>query len=300
MPKNLTGMRFLSTDQKSQCKFLSPDECEIDTPSGRQKIEYRQLSGQPDLATFLLGYLRRHELWYHYNAAGLVTSDGNVLYNPNASELAIVKKMFWYAAFANRCYRESKLYPNDAEKCKHSDANYTYINPFTHLSDYAAIIVPEQQANPDLIVSKSYPAQWRPGAILCTCVVRKKFFIQGCDGDGKALTSSRAGNFYTIACEDGINLTEKEKSPGLNQAKSPETNPANRLFVYQTAELDTSVQWERGLCQLLLWSALIMASLWCYSLNKSKGSREAKFVSIGATILSFIALAAWYICALLG
>jgi len=300
MPKKLKDMRFASCDQKDKIKFLSEDQCEIDTTSGsRQKVKYTLLFANPDLATFLMGYLRRNELWYHYNASGLVGSDGIVLYNPNSAELAIVKKMWWYANFADRYYKESKRYPNDAEKCKRSNPNYLYINPITHLSDFATIVV-QKQINADRILSKSNEQQWRPGGIFCQSLEGKKFFIQGCDEDGKPLTTAVPGRYFTIICDNGINLTEREQSQALKQPKSPETNSATRVYLYQTPELEASVQWERRLCQLLLWSAFILTGFWCYACHRSKSSHQARFAAIGATVLCVLGLAAWYICAFFG
>src|SRR5277367_1647617 len=131
IPSDFGGMQFDSCDRKSKIKFSSPDDCVISQAGHVSNAKYTILSaGQIDLTAMIRGYLARRELWYRRDAAGLVDKDGLVFYGPNSPELDIVRKMWWYADFAQKHYKESRLYPSDAERCKQSDPHFQYINPF--------------------------------------------------------------------------------------------------------------------------------------------------------------------------
>jgi tetratricopeptide (TPR) repeat protein len=303
MPTDFSDMQFESCDQKSAIKFLSKEQCSISRSGRSTEAKYTLLSGGlPDLATLFQGYLQRNELWYQCDAAGLVGADKVVLYRPNAPELAIVRKMWWYASFAQSYYREGRLYPSDAEKCKASDPNFVYSNPFTHQTDYAAIIL-QKRINGELneIDFSSRGANnrhWRPGAILCLCSDYHKFLVQGFDRYGKPLTSSDPSRYFVIECKSGIDLTKLEQEHAESLQPLTDNKAPVQVFLYESANLEATVQWLRRLSQVLLWTLMCLACFSCYASHKSNQGGKVKIFSIAAVVSSMLFLAALYIFAL--
>jgi len=299
-PPVLKGTHFESCDKENTINFSSEDQCEIYQSGSLTNAKYTLLAGDRlDLATLFAGYLRRSEVWYQYDAAGrLVAPDKNVLYSPISPEWAIVTKMWWYANFANQYYKEGRLYPADAEKCKRSDVNFGYRNQVTGKEDSAAIILQKQNTKIDLITRGSNERHWRPGAIFCLCSDYKKFLIQGFDHNGSPLTSCDPARYFVVDCENGINLTEADQRKKQEQPHPAGSETSTRVLLYQGGDLEGNVQWIRRIFQLLLWTGLCLSCFWCYASHRSKHRGKARFGSIIAIILALLSLTAWYAMAL--
>jgi hypothetical protein len=299
MPTDFTGMQFLSCDQKTAVKFRSQGECAVYKSGHRANVKYTLVKGDNfDLFSLCRGYLSRSEIWYRWNDEGIVGRDNIVLYRPDAPELAVVKKMWWYASFAQQYYKEGRLYPSDAEKCKQSDPNFTYVNPITGASDYAAIVLQKNADGEAKFASRAGNSRhWRPGAIFCLCSDYKKFLIQGFDRQGRQLTSSDPTRYFTIDCENGIDLTKSEQLRAQSLPEIVEDNTAARVLVYESPDVEATVQWTRSFIQIVLWTMLFIAGFSCYAVHKSQYSSQARVVSIISIALSLFFLGAWYIVA---
>jgi hypothetical protein len=287
MPKDVSGMQFESCDQKTTVKCLAHDRCLIQKSGVVVNGKYSRLSEWPNLSTLFWGYLSRRELWYRCDTVGLIDQDNVVLYRLSSPELAVVKRMWWYANFAQEQYSESRLYPSDAEKCRRSDPTFQYVNP--------AIVLRKQGDELNLTSRASGDRHWRPGAIFCLCLGYKKFSIQGFDRYGRPLTSSDPSRLFTIECQNGLNLTKSDQSqiqPRLSQSKTPV-----RVFLYESPELEAYVQWVRRFCQILLWFSFGTAILWCYISHKTRAHRKVRLGSILSIIASLCLLIALYVCA---
>ena len=301
VPSNFSGMKFQTCDKLTTISFLTKDTATIDRSGHTIQTSYTVIgNGVPDLGSLILGYLRRNEIWYQYDASRIIGGDNIILYGDTAPESRVVRKMWWYADFAQRYYSESRLYPSDAGKCKQSDPQFAYTNPFTDKQDYAAIVLQRKfdgAANFTDAQAHNQQRHWRPGAIFCLNTEYKKFMIQGFDRNGKLLTSSDPNLRFTILCQNGINLSAR----GLAQTRietSPPTEAAStRLFVTGSENMAGTVQWTRSLCQILLWTWLCLSSFWTYACHKSKSGQKALLWGVVSSLFSLVFLLAWYIAA---
>jgi tetratricopeptide (TPR) repeat protein len=260
MPANFTGKWFASCDRKKTITFLSKEQCVISEFGRTTKARYVLLAGDHWSPSNF--WSQNPEVWYRFDATGLVGQDQVSLYASTAPEMAIVKKMWWYADFARQYYKGCRVYPSDSEKCKQSDSNFGYTNPFTGQPDYAAIILQKQKdRDVDLTERKNNNRHWRPGAISCVCIDYKKFLVQGFDRDGKLLTSSDPAHYFTIDCQNGINLTKADQPQA-----HPDLEPETTVVLYETPELEATMKRTRQLFQILLWVALCtpLLGFWIY------------------------------------
>ncbi len=299
IPTDFSGMEYTSCDHNVSVKFSPNSECTILNSGQATKASYKLLNRDwLDLRTIFCGYLSRKEFWYQCDANRLLGADRVALYNPNSPELAVVRRMWWYADYAQKCYKESRRYPSDAEKCKEADASFVYNNPITGQADYAAIILQKElNSDIDLTTRGVNDRHWRPGAILCLCSNFQKFLIQGFDSYGRPFPSSDPNRYFAIECKNGAILTKHEPdhsvSPGIDNGASVPT----KVFLCENPNIESTVQWLRKFFQILLWTIFSLACLFCYSSHKSKGVRKAKSASIVAVTVSIMLLAIWYMLA---
>jgi hypothetical protein len=296
LPADFTGMQFQSCDQERTFKFSAQNRCVIDTNGNARQADYTALSPDKlDLLALFRGYLRRKERWYQFDGARLVGDDQVRLYGPAAPELAVIKKMWWYADFGQRCYKESRLYPADAEKFRQSEPAFSYINPCTKQSDYAAIVLQKQiNAQADY----TSPRHWRPGAIFCVNQSYKRFLIQGFDRDGNLLSGSDPRSSFAILCQNGVYLTKRQPvSQEPTKGPAPTTSDV-QMFICSSKDLAATVCAARNLSQFLGWTVLIAAGLWFHAGRRFQYSRKVRLGSIVALAASTLFLIALYALAL--
>ncbi len=290
----LKGAHLESCDQRCSINFTSDSLCEIKEPGTSISAAYSVVSNAADPFAFLKGYLGKREIWYHYDPSGLIEHNGVVLYPTDSPESMIVRKMRWYANFAQQQYRDTKLYPSDAEQCKESDAQYGYTNPFTHQTDYAPIILQKLPGDAiDLTNQLTTDRQYRPGAIICQCVNNKIFVVQGFDRSGKLLTSSAPGHFFYIECRNGDTVAIPETDKKNQSSHTANENPP-QVLICTSKELESYVHWLRRGCQIFLWSTCVIALLFCYLSHKTAKSLKVRIVSIISCLAAVLLLSVWY------
>jgi len=298
----LDGEQFQSSDQKASFSILSKRECVIKGPSFRGQCQYTIMdSSWPDLIAILRGYLRRDELWYQVNETQVIDPDKTILYRANAPELAIIKKMWWYAYFAQKWYHEKHQYPTDAEKCQLLDKEFQFLNPFTLKQDSAVIVRmkhmikdPSRAMRPASGLSQPH---WRPGGIYCMCIEGQKFFIHGCDGLGRPLTASDPKRYFVIECIDGTDITKAKLLKDDDENKTRSGNGQQRVYVCSNPEQEATVRYLRSVSCALAWLAAIFAAAWCLATFKLKQSVLLKASSILLTVLACCVLVGWYLLA---
>ncbi len=295
---DLNGAHLESCDRRCSINFVSDKSCQIEQPGTSISAAYRVVSNTVDALALLNGFLAKREFWYHCSDGGVIEHNGVVMYPANSPELKIVSKMRWYADFAQEQYRETKLYPADAEQCKQADSRYEYINPFTNQTDYATIVFQHRPDNDlDLTNLLTTERQYRPGAIICQCINNNIFVVQGFDRSGRLLTSSEPGYCFSIECRNGemsVNAVPKKKIDDKHDFCGKQTDFPAEAIVCASPDLEPQVQWLRRICQIILWSLCVAASLFCYFSHKTAASRKARLLSIVGCSAAFLLLFVCY------
>ncbi len=295
---DLIGQKFQSCDVASSINFYSKDECTILKSGKRITAKYTLLTGPgTDPGAFLHGYLHRTELWYRYDGTAIVGKDKLALYNPDAPEAAVLRKMWWYSNFAQKYYQESRRYPADADQCRRTEPNFGYVNPVTGKHDSASIILDKQTDEPiDLIDRGSYDRHWRPGAIICLCSNYRKFLVEGFDRSGRPLISSDPSRYFAIISEYGKTITTLDPLAGIeeNAANEKGAEPSVQIYVYDNPDIETTITGERRLIEILLWTIFCFTGIVCYAAHKSKFTGAARASSIAAVFVALFCVAAWY------
>lgn len=294
--KTIPQKVFTSCDRQRGLKILSDSECMVVHNGLTTKARYTMLKDNlHDLFRALGGHMSRSELWYQPHAEGFMDRDGVVLYDLHAPELETVKKMWWYAGFAQKMYAPSKRYPTDGEKCKF-ETGYVFINQYSQTKDYAPIIF-EKHSSAD--PTKTTPAKvgaphWRPGAIYCVCSDYKSFFVHGFDRDGLPLTAS-PDQYFVIESHAGITLTKHQDN--LSIANLGKANPnAPQLSVYVSADdlVKDKVMWLRKVIPAGLWIVGLLCLVLTFQLRNLPQYASIKVFNTACAGAAFVLLLAWY------
>ena len=171
--KSLDGKRFAACDGTTSISFTSDSDCVIDRPDVFSKQLLKKYALVADvkqaLPLALGGHLGGDERSYVYANDEVSTDDNVNLYEDGAPEQRVVRQMWWYADFAHQYYQQHHEYPSDTEKCRQSNSNYKYLNPFTDKSDYCAIVKIKGNSTAIFDTRQAIERHWRPGAIFCVC-----------------------------------------------------------------------------------------------------------------------------------
>lgn len=167
-----------------------------------------------DLASLAMTPPAKREIWLQRTDAGYIDQDGTILYGAGAPELQIAKKIDTYASLVAARFKESKVYPSDAERLEHiSPKDFRYTNPFTGKADQPIVQYKRFAAADASWTDHTRQAHawadeppWKPGAIHCVCLDYCRFFIRGFDRNGQPLFSSTPGVADYVELKDGNNM----------------------------------------------------------------------------------------------
>jgi hypothetical protein len=301
VPKVLSGSRLESCDKQAWIELLPHQKCAIHKFGSTTDAKYSIVPENPDLLALFKGYLSRREIWYQYDADSVTDQEKTVMYRQDAPELAVVRKMKWYADFAQQQFRENGSYPSNAESMKRLDPHYGYTNPFTGKGDYANILLQiRPNNNLDFVEHVFSDRIAHPGEIYCVCINSKFFVIQGYDRNAKPLTSANPAQHYTLEYGSGRDITKREPI-GLGNTGFKATTPGEKpleVIFYGKEGLDSTIQWFRRFSLILLWTGVFAAGLFCYVSFKTEKAQNIKDMSIVSVIGTVVFLIAWYLIAL--
>jgi hypothetical protein len=280
-------------------ELLPHDQCVFHKAGSSTNARYSILSDNPDLVALFKGHLAKNEMWFQYQTDSVTDEDRTVMYRQDAPEMAVVRKMRWYADFAQQQFRETKFYPSNTDQTKRLDPNYGYINPISGKGDFANILLQIRQNNNfDFAKALFADHHAHPGEIYCMCINNKTFLIQGYDRDGKPLTSSDPNQFFTIECQNGV----IKKQPALAKTdalsmKTDEPKKAIQVYFFSKPGQDSSIQWLRRFSLILLWAGLLVAGLFWYVSQKTDKPQNVKDMSVVGVVAAVLFIVAWYMIA---
>lgn len=154
----------------------------------------------------------------------LVDDAGLIFYGPDAPEVKVVERMWWYPSFINFCYEKFKKYPTQEEPWMNTVEGYTFKNPFTGATEKASFV---SLSHPD----EAPPSVAKPGAILLLSTPAGDCTICGYDRNSRLVTSSNPGRPLLLQLRKGINVTDQYLK-GFGGMSKPKRPDPPELFVF--------------------------------------------------------------------
>ncbi|MFN8552060.1 MAG: hypothetical protein U0103_11265 [Candidatus Obscuribacterales bacterium] len=206
-----------------------------------------------DLLSLCMTPPAKREIWLQRTDSGYVDQDGTILYGASAPELQIARKLDTYAALLTAKFKESKIYPSDAERMEHiSPKDFRYTNPFTGKADQPVVQYKRFAAADATWTDHTRQAHawadeppWKPGAIHCVCLDYCRFFIRGFDRNGQPLLSAPGVADY-VELKDGKDMNprrndkivdDKDRTPATFLVSRSSGLPLTVGVMRQTAPL---------------------------------------------------------------
>ncbi len=236
-PTNITAAardqhHYKSTDGGKSLDILDKDKGSVLVHNGKAIHGKIKPVSDGDLITLATTPPSKREIWLQKTDAGYVDSDGTILYSASAPELIIAKKIDSYANILAAKYKETKLYPSDAERFERmSPKDFRYTNPFTGHVDqpniqYKRFAAADASWTDHTQAGHAWPEEppFKPGAIHCICLDYCRFFVRGFDRNGQPLYGSVPGVADYVELKDGANMNprrndkvtdDKDKTPAV-------------------------------------------------------------------------------------
>ncbi len=154
----------------------------------------------------------------------LVDDAGLIFYGPDAPEVKVVERMWWYPSFINYYYGRFHKYPTQEEAWMNTVEGYTFKNPFTGATEKASFV---SLSHPD----EAPPSVAKPGAILLLSTPAGDCTICGYDRNSRLVTSSNPGKPLLLQLRKGINVTDQYLK-GFGGVSKPKRPDPPELFVF--------------------------------------------------------------------
>ncbi|MBS1953237.1 MAG: hypothetical protein JST89_03570 [Cyanobacteria bacterium SZAS-4] len=249
-PTNVTSAardqhHYRSADGGKSFDMLDKDKGSVLIHNGKAIHGKIKTVSDADLVSLATSPVPKREIWLQKTDAGYVDPDGTTLYSASAPELTIAKKIDSYASILAAKYKETKLYPSDAERFERmSPKDFRFTNPFTGHVDQPSVQYKRfAAAEPSWTDHTRSGHAWadeppfKPGAIHCICLDYCRFFIRGFDRNGSPIYGSVPGVADYIELKDGQNMNprridkitdDKDKTPAVFMVAR---NPALQMEV---------------------------------------------------------------------
>ena len=284
-PTNVTAAardqhHYKSTDGGKSFDILDKDKGSVLIVNGKAIHGKVKTVSDADLISLATSSVPKREIWLQKTDAGYVDQDGTILYSASAPELTIAKKIDNYVSILQAKYKETKLYPSDAERFERmSPKDFRYTNPFTGHVDqpsvqYKRFAAADTSWTDHAKAGHGWAEEpaFKPGTIHCVCLDYCRFFIHAFDRNGQPLYGSVPGVADYVELKDGTNM-----NPRRNDKVTDDKDRTPAVF---TVSRNPALQMEVALVRQVGWllpATLIVVALlaggWMLFLRRMKNNK---------------------------
>ncbi|CAN5200364.1 hypothetical protein BH10CYA1_BH10CYA1_49040 [soil metagenome] len=284
-PTNVTAAaldqrHYKSTDGGKSFDQIDKEKGSVLVNNGKAIHGKLKIVSDADLISLATSPVPKREIWLQKTDAGYVDQDGTILYSAGAPELTIANKIENYVSILSTKYKETKIYPSDAERFERmSPKDFRYTNPFTgHVEQpivqYKRFAADDASWSDHAKAGHSWPEEppFKPGAIHCVCLDYCRFFIHGFDRNGQPFYGSVPGVADYVELKDGSNI-----NPHRNEKVTDDKDRTPAVFlISRSPALQTKVALLRQV-GLIVTAVIILVALitggWLMFLRRMKSNK---------------------------